>query len=108
VDPDVRNNPVNAYLLNRPDEQVLEMFAKSNGLELIPEDDYFRLAKSTTPIANSGTKPNRSKYESGPTSGDRVLNRNDVGNLDIFARTVYLIAVIQEDAEQTARHSGMD
>lgn len=104
VDPEVRNNPVNAYLLNRPDEQVLDMFAKSNGLELIPEEDYFRLAKSTTPTSANGTKPNRSNYEAGSKNGDFVLNRNDVGTLDIFARNVDLSAVIQAAAEQTGVH----
>jgi type IV pilus assembly protein PilQ len=106
VDPEVRNNPVNAYLLNRPNEQVLDMFAKSNDLLLIQEDDYYRLAKSEQATAQQGTNGavRGSNYQSGTKNGDFVLTKNDVGTLDIFARDVDLAQLIQAAAEETGVH----
>lgn len=106
LDPELRNNPVNAYLLNRPNEQVLDMFAKSNDLLLIPEGDYYRLAKSEQVNAQQGMNGavRGSNYQSGTKNGDFVLTKNDVGTLDIFARNVELAQLIQAAAEETGVH----
>ena len=37
IDPEIRGNVVNAYLLNRPVDEVLDMFAKSNAIKLSSE-----------------------------------------------------------------------
>lgn len=107
VDPDVRTQVVNAYLLNRPSEQVLDMFAQSNGLELIQEEDYFRLSRRTAKPGqqgNNANKPNRANYTPNSENGDFILTKNDVGTIDVFARDIELGALIQAAAEETDVH----
>lgn len=106
VDPEVRNQPVNAYLLNRPSEQVLDMFAKSNNLLLIPEGDYFRLAKSDQPQGkpSNGGQGRGNSYEPNSKNGDFILTKNDVGTIDVFARDVDLATLVQAAAEETGVH----
>jgi type IV pilus assembly protein PilQ len=101
VDPAVRNQPVNAYFLNRPHEQVLEMFVKSNELILEKNDDYYTIGKGVKdqPIIGPNARP--SNYSSNAKNGDFVLIKNDVGTLDVFARDVDLQGLIQAAAEET-------
>src|SRR3989338_2727160 len=94
IDPSIRDKVVNAYFLNRPHEQVLEMFAASNELILIPEGDYYSLRKGTPAVAQTPSNlPNNGKerpgnYKSGHENGDFILEKNQVGTLDVFARNV--------------------
>lgn len=105
IDPELRDKQVNAYLLNRPHEQVLEMFAKSNGLQLVQEEDYFRFSKGTPEAqARNNPKERGSNYESLSKSGDFILKKNDVGTIDVFARNVDLGALVQAAAEETGVH----
>ncbi len=104
VDPDIRSNAVNAYLLNRPIDEVLNMFVKSNGLLLTQEEDYYRLSKGQ-PVATVPQTPRGSaNYSPNSKSGDFVLTKNDVGTIDVFARNVDLGELIQAAAEETGVH----
>ncbi|NRA13345.1 MAG: type II and III secretion system protein [Crocinitomicaceae bacterium] len=104
VDPDIRSNAVNAYLLNRPIEEVLNMFVKSNGLLLTKEDDYYRLSKGE-PIATVAERSRNSpNYSPSSKNGDFVLTKNDVGTIDVFARNVDLAQLIQAAADETGVH----
>jgi len=104
LDPNVRNEPVNAYLLNRPHEQVLEMFARSNGLELIQGPDFFELRKGDGTSTAGSPKGSGSPYVSGSKNGDFVLTKNDVGTIDVFARNVELADLLQAAAAETGIH----
>lgn len=106
VDPEVRDQVVNAYLLNRPNEQVLDMFAKSNNLMLTEEEDYFRLSKddSKSKQANNNRGNRGSSYKSNSKNGDFVLIKNDVGTIDVFARDIELAKLVQAAAEETGVH----
>ncbi len=106
VDPEVRDQAVNAYLLNRPSEKVLDMFAKSNNLMLIEEEGYFRLAKSDQPNKNTsgGNQGGNTSYKPNSKNGDFILTTNDVGTIDVFARNVDLSALVQAAAEETGVH----
>jgi len=107
VDPEVRDQAVNAYLLNRPNEQVLDMFAKSNNLTLTQDEDYFRLSKGdpNQKQANNSNSSNRGgTYKSNSKNGDFVLTTNDVGTIDVFARNVDLGELVQAAAEETGVH----
>lgn len=101
VDPAVRNQLVNAYFLNRPHEQVLEMFVKSNELILEKNDDYFTIGKGVKdqPIVGPNARPGN--YAAKAKNGDFILIKNDVGTLDVFARDVDLQMLIQAAAEET-------
>lgn len=101
VDPAVRNQPVNAYFLNRPHEQVLEMFVKSNELILEKNDEYYSIRKGAKDQAAVGPNVRPNNYASKIKSGDFVLVKNDVGTLDVFARDVDLEGFIQAAAEET-------
>lgn len=101
VDPEVRNQPVNAYFLNRPHEQVLEMFVKSNELALEKNGDYYTISKGEKiqPVTGPNARPDN--YATKIKNGDFVLVKNDVGTLDVFARDVDLEGFIQAAAEET-------
>ena len=103
VDPSVRMQAVNAYLLNRPSEMVLEMFAKSNDLDLIPEADYFRLTKSAAPKEKNDPRQLQNNTAN-QQSDDFILNKNEIGTIDVFARNVDLARVIQAAADETGVH----
>ena len=104
VDPEIRDFKVNAYLLNRPFEQVLDMFVKSNSLMLTQEGDYFRLSKSTPADVLNNVPGAKNNYTSNSKSGDFVLTKNPIGTIDVFARNVELSDLIQAAAEETGVH----
>ncbi len=103
LDPAIRELPVNAYLLNRPHEQVIDMFAKSNGLNVVIGEDFYQLTKGENTVA-SGPKNQGSLYQSGSKNGDFILTKNDVGTIDVFARNVDLAELVQAAAEETGVH----
>ncbi len=109
IDPAVRSQMVNAYFLNRPYEQVLEMFAQSNQLEVVPEDEYFKIRKGQQEASANANDPGSrggkpSNYQSQRENGDFILEKNDVGTLDVFARNVDLAQLIQAAADETGVH----
>jgi len=101
VDPAVRDQQVNAYFLNRPHEQVLEMFVKSNELTLEKNDDYYTIGKGIKDQPSVGPNARPNNYESKIKNGDFVLIKNDVGTLDVFARDVDLETFLQAAANET-------
>ena len=108
LDPAVRDKVVNAYFLNRPYDQVLDMFAQSNQLVLIEEEDYYKVGKGEVEAVQNG-KPRTGRngsanYESDYKNGDFILEKNDVGTLDVFARNVELGTLIQAAADETGVH----
>ncbi len=111
IDPQVRGQVVNAYFLNRPYDQVLDMFAQSNQLNLTAEDEYYKFGKGTklsdqqpnNPNGSNG-KRNGKNYTSNHASGDFILEKNEVGTLDVFARNVELAELIQAAADETGVH----
>lgn len=108
VDPAVRGKVVNAYFLNRPFEQVLDMFAQSNELELLEQGDYFALRKNAALPENTAAQGGKGgrpgNYKSERENGDFVLQKNGVGTLDVFARNVELAQLIQAAADETGVH----
>lgn len=108
IDPNLRNKVVNAYFLNRPMDQVLEMFASSNELEILPKDDYYTITIGNTEIpeelVDNKSKKKGRNFESGFKSGDLIIEKNTVGALDVFARNVELGFLIQSAAEESGAH----
>lgn len=101
LDPEIRNQPVNAYFLNRPHEQVLEMFVKSNELSLEKNDDYYTISKGVKDQSIVGPNARPDNYASKIKNGDFVLVKNDVGTLDVFARDVDMEGFLQAAADET-------
>jgi len=106
VNPAIREKVVNAYFMNRPSEQVLEMFAQSNELEVLKEEDFytFNLKKEDLQTNKPNIKNNGrgSKYQLNANNGDFVLTKNPVGTLDIFAQNVPMSDLIQAAAQESS------
>jgi type IV pilus assembly protein PilQ len=109
ISPDLRNKIVNAYLQNRPFEQVLDMFAKSNTLALKKEADGFYTIGAPAPEDPTKTGRNGSKSTGGSNrtfanSGDFRLEKNENGNLDVFANNVEINEILKAAAQELNTH----
>lgn len=104
LDPAVRDQTVNAYLLNRPHEEVLDMFARSNSLDFEIEENGYSFGKGSASSAQKETVAERKNYQLNSQNGDFILKKNDVGTIDVFARNVDLNDVVQAAAEETGVH----
>lgn len=105
IEPEVRNQLVNAYLLNRPIEEVLDMFVKSNGLAMTSENDYVKLSKNTAKPGESAVNEKEpGNYKSKYKNGDFIIEKTPIGTVDVFARDVNLSDLIQAAAEETGVH----
>ncbi|MDO5968995.1 type II and III secretion system protein [Flavivirga aquimarina] len=108
--PDVKNEKVSAYILNRPFDQVLEMIAKSNSLVLtIDENDNYYLekdiisqqpAKSTTQTSRNRRTTSKKNNATKGENGDYDIKVNAQGFLDIKAAEADAAAMIIEAAEK--------
>lgn len=105
IEPEIRNQLVNSYLLNRPIDQVLNMFVKSNGLTITPENDYIKLSKNNGKATETSVQEKEAgNYKSKYKNGDFILEKNPIGTIDVFARNVKLSDLIQAAAEETGVH----
>ncbi len=105
VDPGVRDKIVNAYFLNRPYEQVLEMFVQSNELLVEKIDEYYRISGNVK--SKDNPNPDRrpgTNFQSNRKNGDLVITKNPVGTVDVMAKNVELNDIIQAAAEETDVH----
>ena len=108
--PDVKNEKVSAYILNRPFNQVLEMMAKSNSLVLtIDENDNYYLEKDIVPqqTAKPANQTSRNRRNSSQrnnvakeNSGDFEIKVNAQGFLDIKANEGDAADMIIDAAEK--------
>ena len=108
--PNIKNEKVSAYILNRPFNQVLEMMAKSNSLVLtIDENDNYYLEKDV--VLQQPTKPaTQTSRNRRTTSKNRNANKGESGSfeikinaqgfLDIKAREADAADMIIEAAEK--------
>lgn len=110
VDPEIRNKQVSAFLQNRPTDQVLEMFAKSNALEIYKDTAGFytitpiHIENPNDPKSNNGKRPTTNRSGTGGATGDFYLVKNAQGNLDVKANGVSLNEIVSVAAEETGVH----
>ncbi len=105
IDPAIRNQRVNAYFLNRPYDQVIDMFAKSNELLIIKDKDYYSIKKGIPESqAEQNNEQKTPNYKLKMKSGDFVVKKNPSGTIDVFANDVELSDVIQAAADETQVH----
>lgn len=108
--PDVKNEKVSAYILNRPFDQVLEMMAKSNSLVLtIDENNNYYLEKDNAPQqpARSTTQTSRNRRSTSQSGnatkgedGRFEIKVNEQGFLDIKASEADAAEMIKEVSEK--------
>ena len=81
--PNIKNEKVSAYILNRPFNQVLEMMAKSNSLVLtVDENDNYYLEKDV--VLQQPTKPTtQSRRNRRATSNNSHANKGESGSFQI-------------------------
>ncbi|MDO5981437.1 type II secretion system protein GspD [Flavivirga spongiicola] len=110
--PDIKDQKVSAYILNRPIDEVLEMMAKSNSLVLTKdENDNYYLEKGVVapPQVPKKTTASRSSRRSQSTknrstnqasAGAFEIKTNAQGFLDIKAYEADAADIINEAAEK--------
>lgn len=107
VDPEVRNNVVNAYFLNRPMEEVLQMFVESNDLLIEKSDstNYYSFLenkeKNETGSRTNNRNANRGNYKNNSKPGQLVISKNNSGRIDVKASDADLSDVIHGVADET-------
>ncbi len=111
VNPEIRNKQVNAFLQNRPIDQVLEMFVKSNLLQLDKDTSgyYLIYAPSAAETASAGTtnassKKNGQNRTLNSASGDFYMVKNSEGNLNVRANGVPINEIVFAAAEELGVH----
>jgi type IV pilus assembly protein PilQ len=111
LSPDIKNEKVSAYILNRPIDQVLEMMSKSNGLAVTKdENNNYYLEKAAlepqTAKATTQTSRRRSSSQRGKTNSRDAQNSNyevlvnDQGFLNIKALEADAHTIIIDAAEK--------
>ncbi|WAC02706.1 type II and III secretion system protein [Lacinutrix neustonica] len=101
--PEVKQERVSAYILNRPFDQVMDMMAKSNQLLITKdENDFYYVEKDIrTPVANESLAKSNSKNKSSKrseSSSEIVVQQN--GFLSIKAFDASITDLIMEAAEK--------
>lgn len=107
--PEVKDQNVSAYILNRPFDQVVDMMAKSNNLQLeVDDNDFYYLSKKaltnptetkTTSRRRASTRNNSSNRKSNVSSGEFTVDTDDKGFLKIAAYDASAIDIIKAVAE---------
>jgi type IV pilus assembly protein PilQ len=105
IAPEVRNNLVNAFFQNRPYEQVLEMFVNANNLTLVKEkENYYTIKGLNKQEENLSKNSERNTSKATLNTTDFTLEKNSLGNLDIFANNIDLIEIIKAAALEFNSH----
>jgi type IV pilus assembly protein PilQ len=115
IQPEVREKQLNAFYQNRPYEQVLEMIAKANGLQIDKEKEgefHISLAQQETPQEKDKNKNTPSKdknkkkkdHAPGNSNDDLILAKNDNGLLDVYANNVEIAEIIKEATKEAGAH----
>jgi type IV pilus assembly protein PilQ len=113
ISPEIRDKQVNAYFQNRPFEQVMEMFVKSNSLLINKEREgqYYIGAENTLDTRGgiNGKGNNNAKNISGRTvspGSENNLNiiKNENGKLDVSANSIDLSELLKAAAAELNIH----
>ncbi|MBG6130625.1 type IV pilus assembly protein PilQ [Aquimarina sp. EL_43] len=99
--PNVKNEKVSAYILNRPFDQVMEMMAKSNKLIVTKDDNgFYYVEKDQAPAAGTATRSSRKgKKTRGPESSAEITVLPS-GFLSVQAFDADITSLILEAAEK--------
>ena len=106
--PEIREKQVNAFFQNRPFDQVLEMLAKNNALQISKDQNGYY---SVSALA-AGLQENKGTGNAGRTAGnkgsgnpqDLVIRKTPTGTLDIYSNNADLFEIIRTAAEESGQH----
>jgi type IV pilus assembly protein PilQ len=104
ISPDIRERQVNAFLQNRPFEQVLDMFSKNNGLIITKEQNgYFSVnPSSSTDNKTTTNNPKNSNTKSNPQ--DLIVKLNGNGKLDVYSNNAEIFEIIKLASEESKNY----
>jgi type IV pilus assembly protein PilQ len=100
ISPEIRNKPLNAFIQNRPMDQVVEMIGRSNMITTKNEDDFYMLTASDA-------EANKGSAVKNPTSGkgsNFTMKKNALGNLEVSASNAELNDVLMAAASELGIH----
>jgi type IV pilus assembly protein PilQ len=103
--PDVKNQKVSAYILNRPFDQVIEMMAKSNDLIATKDENgFYYIEKNKEVNNNTSNNTNNPKAKKAKTNKDELgyyeVNLNKTGFLTVRANVADASDLLMEAAEK--------
>ena len=109
IDPQIRNKQVNAFFQNRPFDEVLEMFVKSNSMGVVKDTSgYYQLfpfVENTT--ETSGQVPRFGKNNASKSGGETdefKIVKTPEGNLNVKAAGVSLGDIVNAAAKTSGVH----
>lgn len=102
LSPDVRDRKVNAYFLNRPFNEVIEMLGEANDLEIKVNENNILISKGQ-PIVGPINKNlrGRDQPKKSQQSENLRIDKNEVGTINIYAKEAPIDDLIAEAAIET-------
>lgn len=102
IAPDVRNKKINAYFLNRPFGEVVEMLGEANDLDVQINENHIALSQAQNLVGpvNKNLR-GRDNPRKSQQSENLTISKNEVGTIDVFARDATIDDVIAEAAIET-------
>jgi type IV pilus assembly protein PilQ len=104
--PDIKNQKISAYILNRPFDQVIEMMAKSNDLIATKDENGFYFIEKNKEVNNNGSTNNNNNPKSKQPKasigfpGYFEVNLNKSGFLSVKANGADVADLLIEAAEK--------
>ncbi|MCE3297037.1 MAG: hypothetical protein K0R65_2751 [Crocinitomicaceae bacterium] len=107
--PDIREKQVNAFFQNRPFEQVLDMLAKNNSLQIAKSAEGYYSVSAVAAAAQEGGRNGSNSSGRNPVKGstnpdDLSIKKTATGTLDIYSNNADLFEIIRTAAEETGQH----
>jgi type IV pilus assembly protein PilQ len=102
ISPDIRNKTLNAFIQNRPIDQVVEMIGKSNSIVLKNSDDFYMLSAQFSETDISQNKG--SNKTSAGRGTEYTIKKNSIGNLDVSATDANMNDLLMEAANKMGVH----
>lgn len=106
LDAVVKKNNVSAYLINKPFDQVLEMLAKSNAMQMNKDENgFYFLTKATNQNTNNNQSQNNRRNRNSnrknrnSSSGEMEVKLQENGYLSVKASESPIIDIILEATE---------
>ena len=103
LSPDIRNKSVNAFIQNRPIDQVVDMLGKSNNLNLKIEDDFYAFSAQEADPSNAKNNGSQKNASSGKGT-NFTLKQTPEGGLDVTATNAEVNEIIMGAANELGIH----
>jgi len=108
TDNSIKNNLVNGYFVNRPIEEVLNMIAEANDLEMDEKSDVFHLKATEVENSNNAQTINSRRgnirgNQNPNNEGFEIVNNND-GTISVDADKIPIRDLLMSAAKELKEH----